>query len=410
MYRRHIAERIIKALADTPVVLLHGARQTGKTTLARMLQNEGYFDHYLTLDSAGVRSLAQADPEGFLSGYSGRVILDEVQRVPDLLIAIKRRVDENRLPGQYLLTGSANVFTVPRVAETLTGRVAVFTLWSLSQGELSGVREDFIGRAFQEPFQLPSVSPILRAEMIQRIVTGGYPEAVHRTDEQRRQEWFESYITTVLYREIRELSNVEGLLELPRLLALIALRTTSTLNHTDLAQQIGMSRRTLDRYLSLLHSAYLVVRLPAWFRNIEKRLIKSPKLYLTDTGLMSYLLGMSEARLQQDPEWLGRFLEAFVLMEIWKQIGWSEIRVTPFHFRTPEGREVDIVLEDRQGRVVGIEVKASGSVSSDDFKGLQTLATYAPSTFLRGFVLYLGTEAIPFGKNFYALPVSALWS
>ncbi len=409
MYRRHLTERIVKALADTPVVLIHGARQTGKTTLARMLMQEGYFDYYLTLDSATTLASVREDPEGFLAGYSGRVILDEVQRVPQLLLAVKRRVDENRVPGQYLLTGSANVFTVPRIAETLAGRVAIFTLWSLSQGELLGVQERFIDRVFGEEFTLPSFNPIHREELIQRILTGGYPEAVQRPDEQRRQEWFESYLTTVLYHEIRELSNIEGLLELPRLLTSIALRTGSTLNVAGLAQQIGVARRTLDRYLALLQTAYLVVPLPAWFRNIEKRLIKAPKLYLTDTGLMSHLLGMDSVRLQQDPEWFGRLLESFVLMELWKQMGWNQVRVAPFHLRMAEGREVDIVLEDRQGRLVGIEVKASGTVSTDDFKGLKTLASISGERFLRGIVLYLGNEAVPFGKDFYALPVSALW-
>jgi predicted AAA+ superfamily ATPase len=410
MYRRNLTACILDALADTPVVLLHGARQTGKTTLAKELVAQGYFEHYLTLDNAVTLASAHSDPAGFLDSYEGRLVIDEVQRAPDILRAIKIEVDRNRQSGRYLLTGSANVLMVPKVSESLAGRMEILTLWPLSQGEIKNVRENFIDRLFGENFVLPTTEPLARTELIQRMLLGGYPEALRRKQEHRRREWFDSYVSSVLYREIRDMANIEGLTEMPKLLTLLAARAGSLLNVTEISGEVGIAQRTLNRYLALLQATYLVQTLPAWFRNVGKRLTKSPKLFLNDTGLMVNLLGLNEVRLLREGEWLGRLLENWVVMELHKQIGWSNVKPQMYHFRTAEGREADIVLEDRAGRVTGIEVKASATVSVGDFAGLKMLAAAAKDQFQRGILLYTGTEPAPFSEKLYALPLSVLWS
>lgn len=410
MYRRNLTSRILDALADTPVVLLHGARQTGKTTLAKELLKQGYFEHYLNLDNTVTLASAQSDPAGFLDSYEGRLIIDEVQRAPELLRAIKIKVDQNRQPGRYLLTGSANILMVPSVSESLAGRMEILTLWPLSQGEIESVHDNLVDRLFGEDLALTIREPLARSELVQRILLGGYPESLRRKQEHRRREWFDSYLSSVLYREIRDMANIEGLTEMPKLLTLLAARAGSLLNITEISGEIGITQRTLNRYLALLHATYLVQTLPAWFRNVGKRLTKSPKLFLNDTGLIANLLSLNGTRLLREGEWLGRLLENWVMMELCKQVGWSDVKPRMYHFRTADGREVDVVLEDRAGRVTGIEVKASATVSSGDFSGLKMLAATAKDQFHRGVLLYTGTEPAPFGEKLYALPVNALWS
>lgn len=409
MYARNLSSSLLAALSDTPVTLLLGARQTGKSTLARSLTEQGYLNHYLTLDSAVLLSAARNDPEGFFRNYTGSLVIDEIQKAPELLPAIKLTVDQHRAPGRFLLTGSANPFVMPQVSESLAGRMETLILRPLSQGELAGVREDWIDRLFGETFSLPPTPSIDKTDLVKRLAAGGYPESLARLDEGRRHEWFESYLSAVLFGEIRDISSIEGFEEMPRLMTLVAARTGSTLNVTDVASQIGLSQRTIQRYLTLLQATFLIEVLPAWFRNVDKRLTKSPKLFLNDSGLMTALLGLNETRLLNEGEALGRVLQSFVAAELQKQISWSATKPRLYHFRSAQGREVDFVLEDRPGCTVGIEVKAGATVTSSDFTGLRTLAETAGKSFLRGVILYTGAEAVPFGKDFFALPLNCLW-
>lgn len=412
MYRRNIAGALREALSDSPVVLLNGARQTGKSTLARSGELGEFSGGYLTLDEAGVLSAAATDPAGFISGLEGPVVLDEVQRAPELFPAIKASVDRDRSPGRFLLTGSANVMLLPRLSESLAGRMEMNALWPLSAGELSGVREGFVEAAFsgRPPAPGGESESASGPGIFERVLRGGFPEAVVRERASRRAAWFESYVTTILQRDVRDLANVERLAELPRLLYLLAARTSSLLNYSELSRSSGLPQSTLKRYLTLLQTTFLLNTVPAWSGNLSKRLVRSPKIMLCDTGLAAHLQGVDEERLSEEPTLRGPLLESFVAMELYKQASYSERRLDLYHYRTQSGEEVDILMEDRSGRLVGVEVKASSTVSNRDFRGLKALSEAAGDRFQFGAVLYTGTERVPFGDNLYALPVQTLWA
>lgn len=410
MYSRHLTHRLLEALSDTPVVLLHGARQTGKSTLAREIARGPHPARYISLDDATSLAAATSDPQGFVSGLDGAVVIDEVQRAPGLFLALKQAVDEDRAPGRFLLTGSANVLLLPQLAETLVGRMEVLPLWPLSQGEIEGRREGLIDALFGEeaPFSPSFVaSPV---EVWPRIRRGGYPEALARGTPERRDAWFGAYLTTLLQRDIRDLASIEGLADLPRLLGLVAANAGNLVSFAELSRDAGIAQTTLKRYLALLETSFLVQRLPPWSANLGKRLIKTPKLYLADTGLAAHLVGWGESERPQIDATAGRLLENFVLMELTKAITWSRLQPKLYHFRTASGNEVDFVLEDRSGRCVGIEVKAGASVGEKDFGGLKVLRDALGERFRRGVVLYSGAEAVPFARDLYAAPIHSLWT
>lgn len=412
MRDRNVAPEVRAALADTPVVLLNGARQTGKSTLAQRLAAEGFGGgdvRYVTLDDATALAAAEPDPDGFVRALGGAAVIDEVQRVPDLFRAIKASVDADRRPGRFLLTGSADVFMVPNVSESLAGRMEVLTLWPFSQGEIEGRTERFLDVLFGP--ELPAAvegDPVTEADLWERVVRGGYPEAVARASPKRRARWFEAYVTTILQRDVRDLANVEGLTQMPRLLQLLAARTGGLLNYSEVSRSAGLPNTTLKRYMALLEATYLVRELPAWSANLSKRLVKAPKGLVTDTGLAAELVGAVEPGGAADVA-RGGLLETFVAMELEKQRAWADVRVRPHHFRTARGKEMDVVLEGPAGRLVGVEVKAAASVGVGDFAGLRELADLRPGEFHRGVVLYGGTEVVPFGDGLHAVPVAALW-
>ncbi|PAP78962.1 ATPase [Rubrivirga sp. SAORIC476] len=409
MIQRNVTPQVRAALADTPVVLLNGARQTGKSTLARALAQDAFPGGpatYVTLDDATVLAAATEDPDGYVRGLSGPVILDEVQRAPDLFRAVKAEVDRDRRPGRFLLTGSADVMLLPVASESLAGRMEIVTLWPLSQGEMEGRDERFVDAVFSDA--LPPAPTGVGDSVWTRLVRGGYPEATERDAPERRERWFESYVTTILQRDVRDLARIEGLSEMPRLLALVAARTATLLNAAELSRSSGLPATTLKRYLTLLQATFLVRELPAWSTNLSKRLVKSPKLLVVDSGLAAHLTGF-EAPGDGAVDLPGFLLETFVVGELAKQAGWNSRHVSLHHYRTQRGREVDVVLEDRAGRVVGVEVKSAGSVSGRDFRGLESLREERPEAFQRGVVLYTGSDVVPFGDGLAAVPMSALW-
>lgn len=378
MYRRIAHARIEAALRDTPVVLLNGARQTGKTTLAqhrevsrRELRDAGRRHHALG---------RRCGSRGIPGRAAGPRVIDEVQRAPALFPAVKLAVDRQRVPGRFLPTGSANVMTLPRISESL-----------------------FASRPFA--LRRPGGEPLHV-----RIARGGFPEAVERTSPERRVAWFASYVSAILQRDIREIASVEGLTSMPRLLQLLATRSAGLLNYSDLARSMAMPQSTLKRYLALFESVFLTRMLPAWSTNRGSRLIKAPKLHLVDTGLAAYLLGLDAAGLAAHPHLAGPLLESFVVGELAKLVAGSSRRVRLHHFRTLANKEVDIVLEAADGGVVGIEVKAASIVDARDFAGLRALAEEAGGRFLYGVVLHTGETVASFAPNLQAAPVSMLWS
>ena len=408
MIQRNIIGPLLDALADSPVVLLIGPRQSGKTTLVRDIIGKRHPARYFTLDDSTTLSAIKTDPAGFIASLEGSVVLDEVQRAPELFVAIKASVDRDREPGRFLLTGSANVLLLPSVAESLAGRMEILTLWAASQGEIEGEQEAFVDAAFGVLPIITGKGPTPHA-ILQRAILGGYPEVLGRTNAERRRAWYASYITSILQRDVRDLANIEGLTDLPRLLALMAARSTSLQNFAELSRSSNIPQSTLKRYLALLEMTFLLHTVSPWSGNLSHRLVKSPKVLLTDTGLLSHLAGLTPERLSIDGNLKGPLLENFVVMELRKQIAWSQTRPELFHYRTQTAREVDVVLEDRSGKIVGVEVKAAASVGGSDFNGLRALAEDAGARFHRGIVLYTGDEIIPFGANLNAVPLSALW-
>jgi uncharacterized protein len=406
---RHVTPHILAALRDTPVVYLQGPRQAGKTTLAQSLRDDGYDAEYVTLDDAVMLAAAHGDPDGFIAGLPERVILDEVQRAPDLLRAIKRSVDTTRKPGRFLLTGSAQALVLPKVSESLAGRMEVLTLWPFSQGEIRGRKEGFVDACFAREFKPGKYTDTSWSSLAEHIATGGYPEALARSEGSRRQAWFGAYLTTILERDVRDLANIAALRALPRLLRLAASRAMSLLNFADLSRDAAMPQTTLQRYWALFEATFLVRSLPPWHANLGLRLVKTPKVLMADPGLLCHLLGVDAARLQADDLMTGAALECFVADELTKQIPWSLTRPGLFHYRTHTQQEVDFVLEDSRGRLVGIEVKKTASPVNGDFKGLRHLRQQTGKRFLRGILLYTGSASVAFESNLHTVPVSALW-
>lgn len=409
LFVRHLERALTAALADTPVTLVVGPRQAGKTTLCRAAAERRHA-RVLSLDDAATWTAARLDPVGFVAALDGPVFLDEVQKAPELLPAIKLAVDRRRESGRFLLTGSADVLTLPRVSESLAGRIEVLTLWPLSQDEMAGARSDFI-EALVEEGRLPVARMIgeTRTELTARALRGGYPEAVHRLDADRRRAWFRSYVTTILQRDVRDLAQIEGLTELPRLLSVLAARSASLLNVAELSRRLGLPHTTLTRYVTLLEQSFLIRRVPAWAGSRARRMIKTPRVIVTDSGLMGHLAGLTPVRLTDDLTAVGPLLETFAGCELLKHLTWSRTPADLYHFRTHGGREVDFVLETGDGRVAGIEVKAGATVGHGDFKGLEALRDEAGKRFRRGVVLYTGPEVLPFGPDLWAVPMSALW-
>jgi predicted AAA+ superfamily ATPase len=409
MIERAVGRRLSTALEDTPAVFVAGARQTGKSTLVQAQARRAVGWTYRTLDDLATLASADADPEGFVEALGDRAILDEVQRAPALFLPIKAAIDRDRRPGRFLLTGSANVLALPKVAESLAGRMEVLTLWPFTQAELQGTPQSFIDACFMGHPDRLRVAAARREELVARMLRGGYPEAVARRSDDSRDRWFDAYVTTLLRRDVRELAAIERIAELPRLLQTIAARTGGPLNVADLGRTLGLNQMTLRRYLTLLETLYLVVLIPPWFENLGKRLARTPKPYVNDSGLLAHLTGTDAGGLSARPADLGPLAETFAVMELVKMAAGSVARPKVFHFRTSTGQEVDVVLENRRRELVGVEIKAGATISEADFKGLRALQELVGARLKCGVVLHAGREILPFGPRLWAAPIQALW-
>ncbi len=409
MFTRNLFPRILDAMSTSLVVLLTGARQTGKTTLMELIaQEKGY--NYSTFDDIRTLAAAKADPIGFISDLKKPIILDEVQRVPEIFLPIKQDVDKHKKAGRYILTGSANPLLVPHLSDSLAGRMEILNLWPLSQGEFRGIQEKFIDRLFSTSFDDFYCEPLDKHALIKILIHGGYPAMQKFENETKINLWCSSYLTTILQRDVQDLAKIEGLSHLPNLMSLLSSRASGLLNVAELSRTSGIPTTTLHRYMQLLQTLFLVILAPAWSANLGKRLSRAPKTYLVDAGLLAYLIGANHKRLIADSKMNGGFLENFIVGELYKQATWCDLRIRIFHYRTSQGSfEVDIVLEDAEGRIVGIEVKSSETIHTGDFKGLKNLQETAGKKFVRGIVLYPGPR-LPFGKDLYALPISSLWA
>lgn len=406
-YNRFVEPLLEKSLADSPVVLIHGPRQCGKTTLVRGFgEARGYA--YFSFDDLVVLRAATEDPAGFVASLPRRVILDEVQRVPTLFTSLKLAVDRDRTPGRFLVTGSANVLLVPRLADSLAGRMEILRLHPLSQAELLATPPTFLDRLFGRGF-LAGTAPRLAHELPRRIAAGGYPVALARPEGARRARWHRDYVETIVQRDVLDLARIRDLDALARLVALVAGQTARLLNVSDLAGPFELSRQSVRNHVTLLERVFLVDVIPPWHSSRLPRLVRTPKVHLGDTGLACALLGVDSDGLAADRGLLGQLLETFVVQELRRQASWRDEAIRFFHFRDRDGVEVDLVLERGAREVAGIEVKAGATVSRHDFSGLRKLQAGAGDRFMGGVMLYDGETSVAFGDRLFAIPLRHLW-
>ncbi len=405
MYPRFAKSKVKDALSDTRVVFISGPRQSGKTTLVTEFASKDF--PYLSLDDATILQSATDDPVGFLRGLD-KAVIDEIQRAPDLLLSIKTAVDNDKTPGRFLLTGSANLMTIPKVADSLAGRMEVVRLLPLSQAEIRGEMSNFIDRAFAEEKPVTD-HMIVDDDLVEVVLSGGYPEALDRRKWSRKQDWYHGYLDAIIERDVRDVAQVEQLAIMPKLFNVVAEHAGQLVNNSGIGAIVDLNHVTTQKYIGVFESLYLVHTLQPWFTNRLKRLTRSPKLHFLDAGLLAAMRDITPDVIQKDKTRFGPILETFVFSELSKMAAWSEQRCSFSHYRDKDRNEVDIVLENRRGEVVGIEVKSSATVNGGDFAGIRRLAAACGDKFVQGLVLYDHDQVVPFGENMFAAPLSCLW-
>lgn len=404
---RHAEDLVAEALTDTRVVLVNGARQAGKSTLTRLATARRTGTVIRLLDDPATLRAATDDPTSFVD-HDGLLVIDEIQLAPDLLRPIKVSVDLDPTPGRFLLTGSSRILALRTLPDALPGRMEIIELWPFSQGEIAGTPDRFVDTLFAHGPHIDHSSELRRRDYLERIVIGGFPEAVRRNP-RRRTAFFDSYLSTLIERDVLELASIERHGELLKLLGLLAGRAGGLLVPSALANQSGIPRTTLVRYLELLTSVFLIKSIPAWSPSHTYRTIGTPKLAFVDSGVACHLLGQDAHRLGEPDGAAGTMMENFVVMELARQLTWSQERGRLYHYRTKEKREVDAVIETPDGRVIGIEVKAGATVRTEDLAGLRNLAYHAGDRFVAGVVLYTGQQTLPYGDKLRAVPLDSLW-
>lgn len=403
---RRAAAAVEDALADTRVVLVNGARQCGKSTLVAEIAGAGEVQ-WRSLDRAATRQAAQFDPTEFVAG-ADMMVIDEVQRVPELFLAIKETVDADQRPGRFLLTGSSRVLGMRGLPDALPGRMETIELWPLSQGEIDDKPDGFVDAIFELGPDLRHTSGQGRAGYIDRVVRGGFPEAVARTGA-RRERFLDAYVADIVNRDVVQLSEIERGAEMRALTRLVAARSGQLLVPGALANELGLAQQTIKRYLGLLEEVFLIKRVPAWSRNLSTRAVGTAKVAMVDSGIAANLLDLDAGSLRQPGSPLGPLVEGFVAMEVARQLTWCKQRAELYHYRTKDQIEVDLIVENRRGLVVAIDVKAGSTVRAEDFRGLRHLADRLGDSLVAGVVLYTGQHTLPFGPHFRAIPISALW-
>lgn len=405
LYPRRIEPRIAEAMLDTPVVLLAGPRQAGKTTLVRQMAGKGL--RYLTLDDELTLLSAREDPVGMIRSLD-RAVIDEIQRAPQLLLAIKKSVDEDRRPGRFLLTGSANLMALPTVADSLAGRMETLSLLPLSQSEIEGHSANWIDSVFAGRI-LKLGTPAVGSDLVERVLRGGYPESISRASAKRRVAWSRQYIDAIIQRDVRDVAGIEKLDQLPRFLRALAQTAGQMCNYTKLGGQVGLDGKTTSRYISVFEQMYLLKRVDVWARNRLNRVVKTPKLQFIDSGLLATLLDLGAEEVQLDRTRFGNVLETFVFGELLKHTTTADGNYRLMCYRDTDKFEVDVVIENAAGRLVGVEVKAAATVKESDLRGLKKLSSLAGDQFKMGVLLYDGDETMPLGNNIWAAPLSTLW-
>lgn len=407
MYSRYCKDKVITALGDTPVVIISGPRQSGKTTLAKQIQVDSSV--YITLDDITQYDAAQSDPIGFIRNLeSDRIIIDEVQRVPELFLAIKQSVDEERVPGKYLLTGSSNAMMLPTLSDSLAGRIEIINLLPLTTCEINGISSTFIDKILKGNPPAAKTTRILK-QLTDKILTGGFPEPVARKQQTRKSMWYQQYINSIIQKDIRDLADIEHLEVMPKVVRLLANQVGQLTNYTEIAKKVGVTRQTVASYVKLLEQLYIFEALPAWHKNENKRLVKTPKMHIVDSGLLCSIKRLNEDKIKNNHHIFGALLESYVVNEIKRIATWSDEPLEFSHYRDKDKVEVDLVIETCSGDVIGIEIKAGATVTSSDFKGLRKLKSIAGNQFLMGIILYDGDNPAQHEEKLFSIPLASLW-
>jgi predicted AAA+ superfamily ATPase len=408
---RGIEGELRDILSVSRAAAITGPRQAGKSTLAKQLQAAGVVPNYFSLDDEALRTAARSDPDGFALSLTRPAVIDEIQRAPQLMLAIKQILDRDQTPGQFLLTGSADLVTARVVADALPGRVEYVNLWPLSQAEVAGRRTSVVDVLLEGVAPRIGDAPRGRVASAELVVAGGFPDARTRAPHQRAR-YFRSYVQTVLGRDLPEIGDVRiDSSRLEQLLRLLAARTGGLVNHSALGRELALDDKTVKAYVELLTQLFLLYRLRPWSANLGARQVKTPKLLLADTGMASALIGVDAARYSAPDQGsvAGMLFETFVLMECVKQATWSAAPVELFFYRDTEKREVDLVIETASGDVAGIEAKSAATVGTADTRGLRLLRDRLGPRFKAGVVIYSGAHTLPLGDRIWAVPLSGLW-
>ena len=408
MYARYVHKKILTALTDTPVIIVVGPRQSGKTTLVKQIMDDDW--SYITLDDINQLQFAKNDPVGFIRQCTAKhVIIDEVQRVPELMLPIKQAIDENRLPGRFLLTGPANALVLPRVADSLAGRLEIISLLPLTQCEIRGTPSTFLNTIFFG--KAPESREIrIREQLISHVISGGFPEALQRTEDTRRIAWYNQYIFSIVQKDMKDLGQIEYLDVVPKLIQIMCNQAGQLVNYTAVGNLLGLSRQTIIKYLQLLEQLFIFQELPAWHRNQNKRLIKTPKAHLVDSGLLCALRRINHEKINRNPLLFGPLLENYVLCELRRLASWFDEPLYFYHYRDKDQVEVDIVIETMSGDVIGIEVKASATIRKQDFEGLERLRKTAGNNFRMGILLYDGDHTNALDETIFSAPIGSIWN
>jgi uncharacterized protein len=408
---RGIEHELRDILSVSRAAAITGPRQAGKSTLAKQLQAAGVVPNYFNLDDEGLRAAARADPDGFALSLARPAVIDEIQRAPELMLAVKQILDRDRTPGQFLLTGSADLVTARVVADALPGRVEYVNLWPLAQAEIEGRSASIVDELLDGAPPWISGAPRGRAASAEPVLAGGFPDARTRTLRQRAR-YFRSYVQTIFGRDLPEIGEVRiDPAKLEQLLRLLAARTSGMVNHAALGRELALDDKTVKAHIELLRQLFLLYRLRPFSANLGARQIKTPKLLLSDTGLAAALVGVDTARYAAPDQGAiaGMLYETFVLMELVKQATWSATPVELFFYRDTDKREVDLVIESSSGDIVGVEAKSAATATASDTHGLRLLRDRFGARFKAGIVVYSGEHTLPLGERIWAMPISGLW-
>lgn len=405
-YPRFLAAKLQDALSDTPVVMISGPRQSGKSTLIKQLAMQDR--KYITLDDVNLLDIARNDPIGLIRD-ADLIAIDEIQRAPELLLTIKKSVDENRRPGRFLLTGSANILTMPKISDSLAGRMETLHLLPLASSELNFGKGQWLDFLFSgEITKIISSPQNSKFELDKKLITGGYPEAIARKKSERRETWFLQYLEALTTRDFKENDQIHKIEVVEKLLKIIAQMSGQLCNASEIGSTIGIDAKTASKYISILERIFLVRRVPQWSANNYARVIKMPKIFFLDSGLQSNLMRINEDNLEQERAKTGHILETFVFSELLKMISWARKSYSIYTYRDKDQIDVDFIIEDNRNRIIGVEVKRSATVRSDDFKGLRKIENMAKGLFVFGVVLYDGNEFLQISKNMLAIPISSI--